>query len=73
MRRVAKMSSARWTCPTCSRRFVRNVITVREGEMTPDVRPEGHDSRCPKCGHLERVLPEAAGEVVLKVTHAVAD
>jgi len=41
--------------------------------MAPDVRPNGYDSRCPKCGHLELVLPEAGGDVVMTVTYDHTD
>lgn len=66
---MAHSYARRWTCPACSRGYLRNVVTVRSDETSPALRAQGYDSKCPKCGHLDLVMPRAAGDLVLAVTY----
>ena len=65
---MAQSRRVSWTCPICSRVFLRDVVTARAVEIEPPKRPRGLDSPCPHCGFMDLVLPHAPGDVVLAVT-----
>jgi hypothetical protein len=70
---MARSSRVSWTCPICSRFFLRDVVTARAQEIEPLKRPRGLDSPCPHCGFLALVLPDAPGDVVIAVTTTPAE
>jgi hypothetical protein len=70
---MAQVWSVSWTCPICSRVFLRGVITARAEEIEPLKRPRGIDAPCPNCGLLALVLANAPGDVVIAVTTTPAE
>jgi predicted RNA-binding Zn-ribbon protein involved in translation (DUF1610 family) len=65
---MARSRRVSWTCPICSRAFLRDVVIARAQEIEPPKRSRGLDSPCPNCGFVDLVLPDAPGDVVLAVT-----
>jgi predicted RNA-binding Zn-ribbon protein involved in translation (DUF1610 family) len=66
---MAESRRVSWTCPVCSRVFVRDVVTARAQEIEPTRRTTGFDSPCPNCGFLDLVLPPLSGDIVIAVTY----
>lgn len=70
---MARSRRVSWTCPICSRVFLRDVVIARAQEIEPPKRSRGLDSPCPNCGFLDLVLPDAPGDVVIAVTTTPAE
>ena len=70
---MAQSYVKRWTCPGCARGYLRHVVTARPAEGTPAAEARQYDSRCPKCGHLDLVMPRVPGDLVLAVTYDVVE